>query len=63
MGTEVRIAKNLIEFSGGTYLGNVSVVRINTVLNKDYFKDVESVYEVSKNNNPIKHKILTAFDI
>jgi len=53
MGTEVRIAKNLIEFSGGTYLGNVSVVRINTVLNKDYFKDVESVYEVSKNNNPI----------
>lgn len=63
LGTEVRIAKNLIEFSGGNYLGNVSIVRINTVLDKHRFNDIEAVYEISKNKNPIKYKILTALDI
>ena len=63
LGTEVRIAKNLIEFSGGNYLGNVSIVRVNTVLDKHRFNDIEAVYEISKDKNPINYKILTAFDI
>jgi hypothetical protein len=30
LGTEAKISKNIIEFSGAEYIGNVSIVRINT---------------------------------
>lgn len=63
LGTEVRIAKNLIEFSGGKYIGNVCIVRIMTMLEKDRYKDTESIFEISKDNNPLDFKILTALDI
>ena len=61
MGTEVRLAKNSIEFSGAEYLGNVSIVRINTT-GKDIYNNTESLYTVSKDNNSFKYSIKTALD-
>jgi hypothetical protein len=62
MGTEVRIAKNIIEFSGGKYIGNVSIVRIMTMEYEDKYNDTESVYDISKDKNPIGFKITTALN-
>lgn len=63
LGTEVKIAKNIIEFSGGEYLGNVSIVRINTLKDEDKkYEDVETVYLVEKGNNKIGYSIKTALD-
>lgn len=62
LGTEVRIAKNIIEFSGGRYLGNVALIRILTMEAAEKYRDVESVYEITKDNNPIKFKVTTALD-
>lgn len=62
LGTEVRIAKNIIEFSGGKYLGNVSVVRIMTMKLEERYPDTASVFEITKSNNPINFKITTALD-
>lgn len=61
--TEVRIAKNIIEFSGGEYLGNVSVVRVNTLKPEDKkYDDVETIYLIEKGNNKIGYSIKTALD-
>ena len=63
LGTEVKIAKNIIEFSGSTYLGNVSIVRINTLEEEDKkYSDVETIYVVEKGNNKIGYSISTALD-
>lgn len=58
LGTEVKIAKNLIEYSGGSYIGNISIVRIETFSEKNY-SDNEYIFKIDKNNNPIEIKILT----
>jgi hypothetical protein len=52
LGTEVKIVKNLIEFSGGKYLGNVSLIRVETIdaIDKVY-KDALSVFEITRANN------------
>jgi len=52
LGTEVKIVKNLIEFSGGKYLGNVSLIRVETLESTDKtYKDALSVFEITKANN------------
>lgn len=52
LGTEVKIVKNLIEFSGGKYLGNVSLIRVETLEADDKtYKNVLSVFEITKANN------------
>lgn len=52
LGTEIKIAKSLIEFLGGQYLGNISIVRIQTI-NPQHrkFDDAECVFIVNKENN------------
>ncbi|MCB9261563.1 MAG: hypothetical protein H6607_04245 [Flavobacteriales bacterium] len=65
LGTEIKIAKSLIEFLGGKYLGNVSIVRIQTI-DPVYrsFEDAECVFVVDKESNKeIGYKISTALDI
>ena len=59
LGTEVRICKNIINYSGGKYIGNGSIVRINT-LDGDQYKNTVSVFNISKDNNPINYQIKTA---
>ncbi|UXD71085.1 hypothetical protein MUK51_07265 [Sphingobacterium faecium] len=64
LGTEVKITKNLIEFSGGEYLGNVSLVKVET-LNRDdlNLKNIDwtlSVFSItSENNQALNYYIYT----
>lgn len=55
LGTEVKITKNLIEFSGGKYLGNVSLVKIETLTRQDLqLNNIDrtiSIFSVSESNN------------
>ncbi|VEH21458.1 Uncharacterised protein [Chryseobacterium nakagawai] len=55
LGTEVKITKNLIEFSGGKYLGNVSLVKIETLTREDLQLDnvdrTIAIFSVSEHNN------------
>lgn len=62
LGTEVRICQNIINYSGGQYVGNVSIVKVNTLKFADERGDSLSAFQISKNNNPIDYKILTALD-
>ena len=52
LGTEVKITKNIIEYLGGIYLGNVSIVRMKPIEEKKY-DDVECVFEINKDNNNV----------
>ncbi|MDF7817937.1 hypothetical protein P1X15_10035 [Runella sp. MFBS21] len=53
LGTEVKIVKNLIEFIGGKYLGNVSIIKAETLKKSDISrKDATlSVFSIDKTNN------------
>lgn len=55
LGTEVKITKSLIEFSGGEYLGNVSLIKIETLdrddLKLDNIDRTIAVFSVNKENN------------
>ncbi len=55
LGTEVKITKNLIEFSGGKYLGNVSLVKVETLTREDLQLDnidrTISTFSISERNN------------
>ena len=55
LGTEVKITKNLIEFSGGKYLGNVSLVKVETLNREDLkLENIDrtiSVFSITENNN------------
>ncbi|MCF7560909.1 hypothetical protein L3X39_09705 [Sabulilitoribacter multivorans] len=55
LGTEVKITKNLIEFSGGKYLGNVSLAKIETLTRDDLqLDDIDrtiSIFSISNKNN------------
>ncbi|GAB3417282.1 hypothetical protein [Niabella aquatica] len=64
LGTEVKITKNLIEFSGGKYLGNISLVKVETLTRDDMRLDnidrTISVFSVSdKNNIELNYNIYT----
>lgn len=64
LGTEVKIVKNLITYMEGQYLGNASLVRIQPTvhLNGPKYKNVETVFELNRDDNPINLKILTGLD-
>ncbi|WP_158991701.1 hypothetical protein [Mucilaginibacter sp. L196] len=62
LGTELRICQNIINYSGGRYIGNASIIKVNTLIPEHQPKDAVSVYEISKGHNPIDFKILTALD-
>jgi hypothetical protein len=64
LGTEIKIAKSLIEFLGGKYLGNISIVRIQTIDPQHRsFEDTECVFIVDKKNNAeIGYEIKTDLD-
>lgn len=60
LGTEVKITKNIIEYLGGVYYGNVSIVRIESIKPYD---NVESVFCIDKNNmNEFDYRIITSLD-
>ena len=60
LGTEVKITKNIIEYLGGIYSGNVSIVRIASIEN---YNDVESVFYIDKKNKEeFKYQIITPLD-
>ena len=64
LGTEVKITKSLIEFSGGKYLGNVSLVKVETLTREDLAFDSRdrtiSVFSISeRNNQELKYFIYT----
>lgn len=55
LGTEVKITKSLIEFSGGQYLGNVSLVKVETLTRDDFnLENIDrtiAVFSVNNKNN------------
>lgn len=65
LGTEVKIVKNLIQFLGGRYLKNVSLIKIETLADTDIDlidkKDLTiSVFSINKKNNKnLNYKITT----
>ena len=57
LGTEVKIAKSLIEYSGGIYLGNASIFRTKILKTEDRrFSDYLTLFEINKESNK-KHSI------
>lgn len=61
LGTEVKICKNVINYSGGNYIGNASIIRVETLKPEDDYTDYEYVFKITKKNNTeIKYKIKTA---
>ncbi|WP_202703890.1 hypothetical protein [Flavobacterium sp. UGB4466] len=66
LGTEVKITKNIISFLGGKVIGNVSIVKLDT-LNEEHIASEKlknlSVFNINKaNNSQINFKIKTALD-
>lgn len=53
LGTEVKIVKNLIEFIGGKYLGNVSLIKTETLKKSDIKKKdaTIAVFSIDNSNN------------
>lgn len=66
LGTEVKTAKNLIAFLGGKVIGNVSIVKLDTLEKEDISREKVqnfSVFNINKETNTeIKFKIKTALD-
>lgn len=69
LGTEVKIAKNLITFMGGNVYGNVSIVKVDTLQPIDQEKEELklksiAVFNIRKENNQgIDFQIKTALDL
>lgn len=58
MGTEVKIAKSIVEYLGGNYIGNVTIVRMISVKE---FSNTEEVFVIDKNNcKQLNYRIITA---
>ena len=58
LGTEVKIVKNIIEYLGGNYVGNASIVRTNCGRT---FNDTEEVFVIDENNcKELNYRIITA---
>ena len=53
LGTEVKIVKNLIQFIGAKCLGNVSLIKIETLKSKDIEKEnvTTAVFSINRKNN------------
>jgi hypothetical protein len=69
LGTEVKIAKNIITFLKGKVFGNIAIVKINTLIEDHIEKEQKklkslSVFNISKDNNDgINFEIKTAFTL
>jgi hypothetical protein len=53
LGTEVKIVKNIIEFLGGNYLGNVTLIKTET-LKKNDIKKIDAtiaIFSIDRTNN------------
>ena len=58
LGTEVKIVKNIIEYLGGNYVGNATIVRTDCGRT---FDDTEEVFVINKNNcKELNYRIITA---
>jgi hypothetical protein len=63
LGTEMKIAKSLITFLGGEYLGNISLIRIETISPElKTYSNTSCVYSITKSDNPIDYQIYTALN-
>ncbi|AZI69769.1 hypothetical protein [Cloacibacterium normanense] len=53
LGTEVKIVKNIIEFLGGKYLGNVSLIKTETLKKKDINRRdaTIAIFSIDRDNN------------
>lgn len=53
LGTEVKIVKNLVQFMGGKYLGNVSLIKIETLADDDIIGSdaTKAVFSINRSNN------------
>ncbi|GEM51948.1 hypothetical protein EB1_17380 [Empedobacter brevis NBRC 14943 = ATCC 43319] len=53
LGTEIKIAKNIIQFLGGNYLGNVSLIKTETLESKHIYKEnaTLAIFSIDKTNN------------
>lgn len=51
LGTEVKICKNVINYSGGNYIGNTSIIRVETLKPADDYTDYEYIFKITKENN------------
>lgn len=53
LGTEVKSAKNLIQFLGGKYIGNVAIIKVETLSNKHIKgKDATTaIFSIKRSNN------------
>lgn len=66
LGTEVKIVKNLIEFMGGKYLGNVAIIKTQTLRKADILrKDATlAVFSIDNTNNKeLNYYITTELDL
>lgn len=58
LGTEVKIVKNIIEYLGGNYVGNVTIVRTKSIREYD---NVEDVFKIDESNcEQLNYKIISA---
>ncbi|MEZ5017284.1 MAG: hypothetical protein R2800_09555 [Flavipsychrobacter sp.] len=53
LGTEVKIVKNLIQFIGGRYLGNVAIIKTETLSKSDILRSEATiaVFSINRDNN------------
>lgn len=53
LGTEVKIVKSLIQFMGGKYLGNVSIIKTETLSKSDIRRHdaTIAIFSINKSNN------------
>jgi len=53
LGTEVKIVKNIIEFLGGHYLGNIALIKTETLKKSDISKKdaTVAVFSIDRSNN------------
>lgn len=66
LGTEVKIVKNLIEFMGGRYLGNVAIIKTQTLKSSDIKRKEATlaVFSIDKTNNKeLNYYITTELDL
>jgi len=62
LGTEVKIVKTLIQFIGGKYLGNVSIIKTETLSKADIKREEATiaVFSINRSNNKeLKYSITT----
>lgn len=59
LGSELNIARSIIDYEGGNYKGSASIVKIKTI-DEELNQNEISLYKISKTNNPIDYSIKTS---